>query len=233
MPLPIITVPLYPNVPMVLGVPFVLRSLAFPPTPAPQLAFSDGAAIRKTGVTHKWGIYDTSGVNVLQADSAYIFSFANESRISDYPIEQGGFESYNKVATPFDARVVLIKGGTEATRQDFLDKLELILSQLTLWDVVTPEKTYSNVNVIRYDYERSARNGVSLIQATIMLREVRQAAATEFGQSAVLVPNPLVNTQAPSGADATVVGTVQPQGLTPAEITAVSQSWGGGIGWWQ
>src|ERR1035437_11025940 len=58
-----------------------------------------------------WGIYDVAGLKtVIEPDSFLGFDYRNETNISTYPIEQGGFASYNKVNTPFDARVKISKG---------------------------------------------------------------------------------------------------------------------------
>lgn len=217
MPMPIIVVPAFPNVPFALGVPAVLRSADFPPTPDPSIVFADGAQINQVQLAPKWGIYDVAGKQVLVADSAMSFSFMQEYRISDYPVEQGGFESYNKVATPYDARVVFTKGGSSSQRQSFLDSLEEIISLLTTWDVVTPEKTYLNADVVRYDYERNAKSGVSLLTVAVFLREVRVAPAPSQAAPTPGPPSPIANSQSPSGADAVPVGTVQAQDLTLAQ----------------
>jgi hypothetical protein len=226
MPLPPIPVPQYPNVPFVPGVPPVSRSPGFPPTAIPALLFADSLVVDRSAQPARWGIFSAAGQRVVQADSAYAFSFVQEFRISDYPVEQGGFESYNKVATPYDTRVVLTKGGTEASRQNFLNQLQAVVASLDLYDVVTPEKTYISANVVKYDYDRASHGGVSLLVATVSLREVRQNATTLRAQS-VGSPVPLTNTKSPSGADPTTVGTVQPQGLTTPQLSAIEQAWGG------
>lgn len=55
------------------------------------------------------------------------FDFEANYHISDYPQEQGAFQSYNKVQMPFDCRVRLACGGTIAQRQAFLNSLLAIL----------------------------------------------------------------------------------------------------------
>lgn len=55
------------------------------------------------------------------------FDFEANYHISDYPQEQGAFQSYNKVQMPFECRVRLACGGTIAQRQAFLNSLLAIL----------------------------------------------------------------------------------------------------------
>jgi hypothetical protein len=219
MPLPNLTVPAYPDVPFAPGVPPVARSVDFPPTVSPPTTFADGPVVNRATQAPKWGIYNKAGVRILTPDSVISFSFLNEYRISDYPVELGGFESYNKVATPFDARLVFTKGGTVADRKSFLDLLDAIIISLELFDVVTPEKAYINANIIRYDYERASRSGVSLLSVAIFLREIRAAAQTTLSSSR----QPFANTQAPSGCDSVTTGAQQPQALSKDQESTIQK----------
>lgn len=144
------------------------------------------------------GIYDKSGVNVLQPDNIAAIGYSGEYRISDYPLEQGQFETYNKVALPFQSRVALTKGGTLSERQGFLSRIEEIRGNLTLYNVVTPERVYMDVNIERVTLDRTASNGAGLLNVELVLREIRQTTAVAFTSS-----------QTPSGADVVNNGSVQ------------------------
>jgi hypothetical protein len=230
MPMPIITVPEFANVPFAAGVPFMKRSPAYPPTPDPALATADGVSVAQRAAGQRWGIYNAIGTLAIQPDSIFAFDFKQEYRISDYPVEQGGLQSYNKVITPYDATVIMTKGGPASSRREFLDQLALIVSLLDLYDVVTPDKIYEDVNVVRYDYQRTAQNGVSLIKAFVYLRQVISAPATATGQTASSPTSssasPVTDPQSPSAADPVSVGTVQPQAPTTAQTQSILQSWG-------
>jgi hypothetical protein len=118
--------------------------------------------------------------------------------LSDYPLEKGAFESYNKVSTPFSAKIRFASGGSEQEREALLTSVATIASTLELYDLVTPEKTYSNVNVEHYEWARSSHNGVGMIQVEIWVLEIRQNAVTTFS-----------NTQSPAAADPVNGGSVQ------------------------
>lgn len=194
-----IITPLYPNVPFVAGVPPLLRA---------QVGVQ-GLTLLAAGVVNfakrfagpQWGIFDQSGRSVLPYDSVLGVEFKKDYRISDFPVEKGKFSSYNKVETPFDARVVFTVGGSDAERALFLSLCGQIAGSLELFSVVMPEVTYPNANVTHYDFRRSARNGVSLLTVDVWLQEVRITAASTFSQSA---------TEEASGASPTDLGTVQP-----------------------
>jgi len=154
----------------------------------------------------KWGIY-LNGSLALAADSVIDVTYKREYRIADYPMEQGAFQSYNKVKTPFDARIRMVKGGKDNDRQAFLNALETIAASLSLYSVVTPEITYANANITHYDYRRTSTNGVTLLTVDLWLQEVRMT-----------VTNSYTYTQQASGQNPAQGGTVQAAPPTNTQI---------------
>ncbi len=51
-----------------------------------------------------------------------------------------------------------------------------------MYSVVTPEVTYINYSIERYDYSRKHDAGVTLLELSISLKEIREVSA-QFGQS--------------------------------------------------
>ena len=152
----------------------------------------------------QWGIF-LNGFPVVLADSVISLEYKQEWTISDYPVEQGAFESYDKVQTPFHARIRFATGGSEQSRQAFLDSIAAIAGTLTLFDVVTPEEVYQSVNVSHYEYNRTATSGVGLIAVDVLCIEVRVTATQTFS-----------NTKAPSGAAPVSSGNGQPVAFNPS-----------------
>jgi len=144
-----------------------------------------------------WGIF-LNGVQVVEADSVVSMGYKQDWAISTFPTEQGGFQSYNKVDTPFSIRLRFASGGSRENRQALIDSLEEIGGTLTLYDVVTPEAVYASVNIQGYDYNRAA-NTVGLLQADVRVTEVRVTALAQF-----------TNTKSPSAQGQQSGGTVQP-----------------------
>ena len=157
----------------------------------------------------QWGIY-LDGAPVILADNVVTVDYRNSWTISDYPVEQGGFESYDKVATPFQARLRFSTGGSQSDRAAFIASVDAISSDLNLYDVVTPERIYINCNVNRVTYGRSGDRGAGLIVIDVELEEIRIQAAPVG-----------TNTASPTSAPPINGGSVQPTAPTPAQTSQV------------
>ena len=164
----------------------------------------------------QWGIFQDD-VAVVAADNVLGVEYRQDWTIADYPIEQGGFQSYDKVNTPFDVRVTYSCGGSTDHRTAFLQSIDDIAGSLELYDAVTPEQVYENVNVLHYDYNRTATNGLGLMTVRIYLQEIRQSAQAAFS-----------NTQAASGSGTQDDGTVQTTPPTNQQSESVLESLRGG-----
>ena len=80
----------------------------------------------------------------------------------------------------------------------FILGIDKLLTGLTLVDIVTPDATYKNCNLIHVDYRRDATNGATLLIAQLWFQWVR------------IVSNPTVPTAQPSGAPSTSLGQLSP-----------------------
>ena len=157
-----------------------------------------------------WGIFDSIGNPVLEADSVFAVEYQHDYRISDYPQEQGAFQSYNQVPVPWVAKITFLvsssrEGSVAGLSQVSNVKRGLFLSQaenaafgLTLYTVVTPEFAYVNANVIHVSYRRIARQSVSMLMVDVWCEEVR-----------VIGQGFLSNTQSTNGAGPLNSGPVQ------------------------
>lgn len=216
---PIPAIP-FPDVPVAPGVPPVARGPSNDNTIPPPKASADGPGLPQTQTTPQWGIFNSGGQPALDADSVLAFDYRSEYRISDFPVEGGEFQSYNKVQVPFDVKFTYTKGGSDGDRTAFLNAAQDLVKSLDLYTAVTPEITYRNVNVTHVDYARTQERGVTLLTVDVWAQQVRTSAAAQFTSSTPL----LVNTQQPSGASPQNDGSVQPRAPTPAEITAASDA---------
>lgn len=132
--------------------------------------------------------------------STVSFEYSNDQPISTYPQEEGAFQSYNKVAMPFDVRMKLACGGPASVRQAFIDTCVAVSNSLSLFDVVTPEKVYRSCNVTRIDWRRQAQRGATLLVVELWFQQVQVASSTTFA-----------NTQQPGENGPQALGNVQPQ----------------------
>ncbi|MCS6455935.1 hypothetical protein NX868_10215 [Burkholderia thailandensis] len=207
MPLPNITVPAFPNVPDLPGVPPLIRapgeSLG---SFALSLITTDAIGLLEGLLAPVWGIFDEFGAPMAVADTALSIEYRGDSRISKYPQEQGGFADYNKVQVPYSARVQLACGGSDARRAAFLSSIEASKQSTMLFTVTTPDAHYENANVVAYDYRRTTKNGVTMIVAELYLEEVRQTVVAQFA-----------STKSPTASDPISIGQVQAQPPSTAQ----------------
>ena len=168
---PAVSVTTYPSIPSLPGVPPVVRD------PLAAVAVVAAPVIQSflSLFSQTWGVFDENGVQVLEPDSFLGIEFINAYNISSYPVEKGSFANYNKVNNPFYATVKLAKGGTTEDRSAFLDALSEIAKSLDLYTIVTPEDTYSNVNLEQFDYYRETKDGAGIIIANCRFIEIREA----------------------------------------------------------
>lgn len=120
------------------------------------------------------------GLPVFVTASFVEMEYKNDNPVSDYPVEDGGFQSYDKVQLPFDLRVRLACAGTTVQLQQFQDLILAMALDLNLYDVVTPDQVFSSVNCLHVDYRRTANNGVSMIVADLFFQEIRVTATSTF-----------------------------------------------------
>lgn len=173
----------FPNVPNVSGVPALLRSVTVP-TPEALEVSAAGALTTLLGFGPPvWGIFDQDGNQVLVPDSFLGMDFRNNARVSDYPQEQGAFESYNKVQTPYDIRVRMAIGADLQTRTAFLAQCEAMLKSTDTFMVITPEATYPSTTVENVAYRRETRNGATMITVDLWFLEVRVTATAQFSSA--------------------------------------------------
>lgn len=185
------------------GVPPLPPDVGLPPPPPPPLLTADAPGMAAFGPP-AWGIFDQGLEPVLVASSTAAIEYNRDWTISDYPVEQGGFFSYNKVVTPYKGIITYWVGGGISERSQFLTSVEQAVSALDLFTVVMPEISYDNANITHYSYRRDARGGVTLLRVDVWVQEVLQIGVATFSA-----------TQSVNGATPRNGGTVQPQ--TPSQ----------------
>lgn len=192
----------FPDVPMLPGVPNLPRLPGINvdlPAVDPSLVFDNPAiSIVNEGVATGWAILDDDGNPALLPDSFVAFEFRGETRICNYPVEQGSFSAYNKVLIPYDIRLVMSCSGQFAmSRDDFIRQLDIMLNSTEIFTIATPDGAYPDMNLVHFDYRKTSRDGVSLLQAMCFFEEVMQTAVAEYE-----------NTRQPSGNDPASQGQV-------------------------
>lgn len=214
MPQTPVKTPLYPDVPPSPGVPQVKRD-PLAPINTILLLEADVGTIVRMFEPPQWGIFTADGRPLVIPDTVESLDYRAEARISDYPVENGGFQSYDKVVLPYDARVVMICDGTNQDKTSFLLNLERARLSLDTFVVLTPDVVYPNVNIIHYDYRRTRQRGATMIYAEIWLQEIRFSNPPQFANTQQNAASPsLTDTQNPVSQSDVNKGTVQPTATT-------------------
>lgn len=198
------------NVPDVPGVPAV--SFAPGSDILPTLLTGDLVTQFSAVFGPQWGIF-LNGQSVITAESVTGFEFRNDWTISDYPVEGGVFETYDKVLLPFLAKVRFASGSSTQARSDLLTAIAVAAASFDIYDVVTPEFTYIGCNISHYDYRREAQKGLGLIVVDVWLSQV--IVQNTGGLSAG-------NVQNPSSADPQNQGNVQTTNVGSGSSTGES-----------
>lgn len=233
----------YPNVPNVPGVPALPRLATITPFVAAGQGLLQGLIWRLFQVQTQWGIFDSSGqplgdpskfTGLIGAalDSAGLgttmstggVDYSKETRVSDFPVEQGSFASYNKVELPASPLVTLCLTGSENDRRSFLDAIDQATKSTDLYSVVTPEVTYIDYTIERYNYQRRANRGATLLIVELSLKEVRQVS------SLLAVSSGLINAPKDAGSTPKVdAGKVQAQTPQVSTLKGVANKLGIGL----
>lgn len=207
----------FPNVPISPGVPTLRRAVsgvAVRTGVLGRLQAFDQFGLLDDLLSRVWGVYTNDFQVALAADSVVSFKYRGEEKIASHPTENGGFASYNKVAMPYDIQMTITcSGNGRQSRDQILSKLEELKASTDTYVIVTPDYSYTGANMITYDYTRTAKNGVSLLQVALYFQEVRQTATSIIAPVA----------QA-SGAANVSVGTVKPLDPSKPELAIFNDS---------
>lgn len=219
MALPTLSIPAFPDVPNVMGVPALIRKAQPVLDTLGYISHINNVLERMLNapVEEVWGVFDEDGNEVLTPETFLGIGYKNGSRLMDYPLEEGAFETYNKVANPFDASISMATGGSLQDREDLLAAVDAMVQSLDFFTIVTPEVTYASVNLERYDYQRMERNGTHVIVVNLYFREIRVTAESIGNGEASAT-----DTATPDAAAPESLGQVTPSPLSAAQDAAIS-----------
>ena len=193
MAIPLVPLPPYPTVPNAPGVPQLLNADLVPAladdTSLPNSdAFTDSSANQDA----VWGVFDANNQPAFTVDTYMMLSPSNKTKQSDFPTEQGGFTSFNKVQTPYTVKIRVSLAGSLSQMQDLLTTFKTLSLSTDFLSVVTPMDTYTNCTLVDFKYEQTARKGAGRIEADLSFEEAREvsAAFTNVTLPAAKVKNP-------------------------------------------
>lgn len=183
MPLPTIPKSPFPNVPNVPGVPPLDRLAGKQAFLEPANVFSSQLqkvpylrGILQAANAEVWGVFDSNNEKVIVATTFVELGHNASSKIARFFMEQGTFANYNKVNESNETSILMIKQGTFDELGVYINEVEALKRSTGLFDIVTPERVFTSVNLESYDYKRSVADGVNMIAFNMHFVEVREVA---------------------------------------------------------
>lgn len=137
------------------------------------------------------------GTYALRPDSFIKFEYKEIHKIPNYPVEQGSFQSYNKVTLPYEIKLIVTKSNIFEIGP-FINQILVLLNSTKLLSIVTPDKTFNSANLVNFDYRKEAKNGAVLLIAELTFQEVR------------IAPNPAAPVATPQADQTFALGQVSP-----------------------
>jgi len=189
----------YPNVPPLPGVPALSRS---------NNAKFAAAALNIAGQLlpnnlfgQGYSIIDETGASVLVPNSFISFEFRQEAKVPFYPIEQGGFQGYNKVQMPAEIRVTCavtgiksgllqsfdvfkLNGATPMSKQNFIKAVNKLITSTAVLTINTPNNNFSDYTLTHFDYRQEAKSGAVMLIAQLYFQQIIAVATTTKTTSA-------------------------------------------------
>jgi len=190
----------------------------------PQKLTSDSVTVSSNQQIYRYGLF-LDGVLALEPDSFIGYGFSNNSLVPQYPQENGAFQSYNKVDTPFNLRIRVAKGGSTTDVANFIDTAEALVkaSNLNLYSVITPERTYNSVTIVKISHDHKPDSGANMVTMDIEFLEIRNSATAQYTNTASpTASGSLSNTASAASSDKKVTGTVQAATPTPTQAKAAN-----------
>ena len=122
----------------------------------------------------EWSILDESGEKAFNFDTFQSADVKKESKVTSMPVENGSFTSYNMVQAPKELNCMISKRGFVPDLMAFVDALMSYVDSTNLVTVITPEHEFENMKITKFNYTRSADNGVDVIYAELSCIEIRE-----------------------------------------------------------
>ncbi|OIQ97220.1 hypothetical protein GALL_207740 [mine drainage metagenome] len=161
----------------------------------------------------QWGLF-RNGQPVLCPDSILAQEVRRLWQVCQAPVEQGGFQSCNKVALPLEIRLRMTKGGSAAERAAFLAALDALAADTVTCDVAAPDGTYAGMTFTRTGLCRGGGGGAGLLTVEAELAEVRVQ-----GQGSGLVHVAVAASASPLGLGLRLPGLSQAAGSLLSLVT--------------
>jgi len=123
---------------------------------------------------NEWTLIDKQGEEALTFAAFLDLDSSKNGQVSEYPIEEGSFASYNKTQSPCEMRVTLGMEGDPADLDHALHRLDEYQRKASLLIVSTPASLHENMTLVSYSYKRTKENNAGMLVVELSLKEIRE-----------------------------------------------------------
>lgn len=130
-----------------------------------------------------YAVFGTDTLIPLTIPSSWVeFSPRYEAQVSDYPVEYGAFQQYNKIVRPITISVSLIKTGSDIERFAWLTAVlqQEAESPLQRYTLVSPQGVFIDYAVTGIAYETRPERGSNILYLSILFSQI-QAIPSSLG----------------------------------------------------
>lgn len=173
-----------------------------------------------------WGVFDSNFKSVVDADSFMSFQFRKEATVPTFQVQDGKLSAYNKINLPFTNSVRITKGGSEADRTSLIRQLDALQASLNNFTIVTPEKSYLNVNCTTYELTRKDKDDAFFFSDVELYFQEIPTTNTTYTTTTT---TSTVNAQQPSATPQVGQGVLQSSAVSPAAQAQALTTIGGGL----
>lgn len=150
------------------------------------------------GIYYAWtdpaGAHQKGG-KPFSPDSFVVVEVGAEASVSTAPVEKGGYTSFNKIQRPPELHVTFTVEGWTAfsgdvpnltnfsttSRSEVLKTLEMMRTTAGLYDIETPDRTWTSCDLVKYDYRIRRNNGPTLLTVNAIFQPVMQTGEVSVG----------------------------------------------------
>lgn len=99
-----------------------------------------------------------------------------EYQVSDYPVEDGEFMTYNKVRRPSLMSAVVVKEGSDLERATWLEAIrqQLQSDPTAIYNIITPDAIYPNQTLVGLAQQKRQDRGSNMLYLEMKFSEVPQ-----------------------------------------------------------
>jgi hypothetical protein len=132
--------------------------------------------------------YNGTGFVALEFSGMASIQPGGRAQITNAPIENGQYQSINKVKEPNIVRCEVIINGltgfngnipnifdlTLTSQSEALRAIQTMLKTTGLYDIETPKETLQSYDLVEHSYEVNSQRGVSMLTVSLYFQEVMQ-----------------------------------------------------------